>query len=138
MFQCQDIIGGGNLKQILILVVGMLLLASLLTANANAMTKSELIEAVAKKSGVSKSNTTTVIDSFFDVTVDLIEEQDKLLIGFNDLSRMRLYLSYRLLNKMGFLLGAGHGESVMCIVDGNIIGKEVRFGDGILGRRLPN
>ena len=131
-------IGGGSLRQLVILVVGLLLLASLLTTNVLAMTKSELIDAVAKKSGHSKANTTVIIDAFFDVTTEIIEEQNKLIIGFNDVSRMRLFLSYRLINSLGLLLGADKGESIMCIVDENIIGKEVRFGDGIIGSRIPS
>jgi hypothetical protein len=125
------------LKQILILVVGLLLLASLLTTNVLAMTKSQLIDAVVKESGQSKESTTAVIDSFFDVTTDIIEEQNKLNIGF-DISRVRLFFSYRFMNSLGFLLGAEQGDSIMCIVDDNIIGKEVRFGDGIRGSRLPS
>jgi hypothetical protein len=121
----------------LILVVGLLLLVSLLTTNVLAMTKSELIEVVADKSGQSERNTSVVIDAFFDVTTDIIEKQNKLNIGF-DLSRVRLFFSYRFMNSLGLLLGADQGESIMCIVDENIIGKEVRFGDGIRGSRLPS
>ena len=129
---------GDKLKQKLIIMFCFLLISSLLATNALAMTKSELIDAVAKKSGQSKGDTTEILDAFFDVTTEIIEEQNKLNIGFSGIQRIGLFFAYKFINDLGLLLGADQGESIMCVVDSNIIGKTVRFGDGILGRRLPS
>ena len=126
------------MKQKSVFIIGLILSVSLLSTNVLAMTKSELIEDVAKKSGHSKETTEEILEAFLSVITETIEEQGRLYIGSGPIGRLRLFLSHLYMNRLGIMLGADRGEPVMCIADNKLIGGTVRFGDGIRGRIPPS
>jgi len=145
-------------------IVIALAIISILATFAYAMTKADLIEAIAKKSDLSKTQSETAIDSFFDIVVNTANRHDPgvALLELTGATKKQKGKAGLLMDEVGHHLGAREGDVILVAVirpaepdstigrktvrphDFVLAAKEhhyipaVRFGDGIRGSRLPD
>jgi len=153
--------GVTKMKKVLIGV----LLVALLATSVYAMTKSDLINAVSKKSKLTKEQSKKAVDSLFDVVFDTAQRHDPgvALLEITGATKKQKNKAGFLMDEIGHHLGAEEGDVILVAVikpntpDSTIFGRKtvrphdfalaakehhyvqaVGFGDGIRGSIPPD